>query len=111
MVLRIGDGELGVIGLVTTQLVSVITPDGPVRVSRDVPRPSYLHGDLYPSVVARLEDEQLVELVRRFGQDPGPDGSASDALSWEDYDERMGYIVCFFRSFLRESRYYHEPPD
>lgn len=100
----------GLIGLVTTRFVSVITPDGPVQVHRDVPRPSYLRGEPYPSVLARLTDERLVHLVRRFGQDPGLDTSASDAPSWEDYDERMGYIVCFFRGYLREQRYYDEPP-
>lgn len=100
----------GVLGMVTTRFVSVLTPDGPVQVCRDVPHPSYLAGDLYPPVLARLQDERLVALVRRFGQDPGLDGSASDAPSWEDYDERMGYITCFFRSYLREPRYYDEPP-
>jgi hypothetical protein len=100
----------GLIGLAATHFVSVITPDGPVRVNRDVPRPSYLGGDLYPLVLAHLEDERLIALVRRFGQDPGLDGSASDAPSWEDYDERMGYIVCFFRGYLREPRYYDPPP-
>lgn len=100
----------GVVGLLTTSLVSVITPDGPVPVQRDVPRPSYLHGAAYPDVLSQLQDERLVGLVREFGQNPGLDGTASDAPSWEDYDERMGYIVCFFRAFLREPRYYDEPP-
>ncbi len=100
----------GLAGLVTTRFVSVVTPDGEVDVCRDVPRPSYLHGSLYPSVVARLEDPTLVGLVTSFGQDPGMDTSASDAPSWEDYDERMGFIVCFFRGYLREHRYYDEPP-
>ena len=100
----------GVVGLVTTRLVSVLTPDGDLQVSRDVPHPSYLGGALYPDVVARLDDEPLISVVRRFGQDPGLDGSASDAPRWEDYDERMGYIVCFFRSFLREPRYFEPPP-
>lgn len=100
----------GLVGLVTTRFVSVLTPDGPVQVHRDVPAPSYLCGEQYPPVLARLTDERLVRLVRRFGQDPGLDSSASDAPSWEDYEERMGYIVCFFRSYLREQRYYDEPP-
>jgi hypothetical protein len=100
----------GVVGLLTTRLVSVVTPDGPVQVHRDVPRPTYLHGAAYPDVLSQLQDERLVALVRQFGQDPGLDGTASDAPSWEDYDERMGYIVCFFRAFLRDARYYDEPP-
>lgn len=99
----------GLAALVATRFVSVVTPDGDVDVCRDVPRPSYLHGQRYPDVVRHLEDEALVSLVRDFGQDPGEDASASDAPSWEDYDERMGYIVCFFRSYLREMRYYDEP--
>ena len=100
----------GPAGLLTTRFVSVITPDGPVSVVRDVPRPSYLAGDVYPRVLHTLADPALVALVRRFGQDPGLDVSASDAPSWEDYDERMGYITCFFRCFQREPRYFDEPP-
>ena len=100
----------GPAGLLTTRFVSVITPDGPVSVVRDVPRPTYLAGDVYPPVLHRLDDPSLVALVRRFGQDPGLDVTASDAPSWEDYDERMGYITCFFRCFQREPRYFDEPP-
>lgn len=100
----------GPAGLVTTRFVSVVTPDGPVSVARDVPRPSYLGGQVYPPVLATLEDDALVTLVRRFGQDPGADVRASDAPTWEDYDERMGYITCFFRCFQREPRYFDDPP-
>jgi hypothetical protein len=101
----------GLAALVTTRFVSVITPDGEVDVCRDVPRPSYLGGDLYPPVLSRLADPVLIDLVTSFGQDPGLDNAASDAPSWEDFDERMGYIVCFFRGYLREQRYYDEPPS
>jgi hypothetical protein len=101
----------GPAGLLTTQFVRVLTPDGPVPVARDVPRPRYLDGARYPAVLQQLEDPDLVALVRSFGQDAGPEERASDARSWEDYEERMGYITCFFRAYLRERRYFDEPRD
>jgi hypothetical protein len=100
----------GIAGLLTTRFVWVLTPDGPAAVARDVPPPSYLGGARYPAVLEQLEDAELVALVRGFGQDPGPDITASDARSWEDYSERMGYITCFFRSYLRDQRYFDPPP-
>jgi hypothetical protein len=101
----------GVAGLLTTRFVHVLTPDGPVTVSDDVPRPRYLGGARYPAVLERLHDPRLVSLVRSFGQDPGLDAAASDARSWEDYHDRMGYITCFFRAYLREPRYFDLPTD
>jgi hypothetical protein len=101
----------GPAGVLTSRFVRVLTPDGPVAVARDVPRPGYLDGARYPAVLQQLEDPDLVALVRSFGQDPGPDGRASDARSWEDYAERMGYITCFFRAYLRERRYLDDPRD
>ena len=100
----------GLVGLFTTSFVSVVTPDGEAEVNDDVPLPHYLKGQRFPSVLAELHDPELCRLVREFGQDPGLDVSASDAWSWEDYAERMGYIVCFFRSYLREARYFDAPP-
>lgn len=100
----------GLVGLFTTSFVSVVTPDGEAEVNEDVPLPRYLKGQRFPSVLAELRDPELCRLVRKFGQDPGLDVSASDAWSWEDYAERMGYIVCFFRSYLREARYFDAPP-
>jgi hypothetical protein len=71
---------------------------------------TYLAGDVYPRVLHRLDDADLVALVRRFGQDPGLDVRASNAPSWEYCDERMGYITCFFRCFQREPCYFGQPP-
>ncbi len=62
-------------------------------------------------MVQHLQDPDLVALVRSFGQDPGPDERASDARSWEDYAERMGYIACFFRAYLGERPYFDEPRE
>jgi hypothetical protein len=99
----------GLAALVATRFVLVVTRDGEVDVCRAVPRPSHLHGHRYPDIVGDLEAEALVSLVRDFGREDRADASASDAPSWEDYDERMGYIVCLQRSYLREMRYYGEP--
>ncbi|MEW5854860.1 MAG: hypothetical protein AB2A00_39150 [Myxococcota bacterium] len=47
--------------------------------------------------------------ARRFGQDP-QSTQHSDASDWSKYDERMGYIFHYFRSYQQESRL-HETPS
>ena len=99
----------GLFGLVTTRFVHVVTPDGPLDVCRDVPAPSYLVGRRYPEVLDRLVNVELCELARRFGHAIGDDVGASDAATWESFEERMGYIFAFFRAFSRDTRFFDVP--
>jgi hypothetical protein len=99
----------GVFGLVTTRFISIETPDGPLDVSRDVPLPSYLAGARYPRELDPLSNPDLVALAARFGQSIADDVSASNALSWESYDERMGFILTFFRAYQRDERFFDLP--
>ncbi|MFZ0529175.1 MAG: hypothetical protein WAL91_01390, partial [Propionicimonas sp.] len=99
----------GLFGLVTTRFVQMVTPDGPVDVCRDVPRPSYLGGRTYPASLDRLTNVELCELARRFHHAIDTDVGASDAASWESFEERMGYIFAFFRAFARDLRFFDVP--
>jgi hypothetical protein len=99
----------GLFGLVTTRFVHVVTPDGPLDVCRDVPRPSYLDGRRYPVALDQLTNEDLCELARRFHQSIGADVGSSDAATWESFEERMGYIFTFFRAFARDIRFFDVP--
>jgi len=99
----------GLFGLITTRFVHVVTPDGPLDVCRDVPRPSYLGGRLYPAGLDPLTNVDLCELARRFHHSIGADDRTSDAASWESFDERMGYIFAFFRAFARDVRFFDVP--
>ena len=99
----------GLFGRITTRFVEVITPDGPLDVCRDVPLPSYLGGLRYPSVLSHLTRDDLCELAERFDHAPDGDVIGSRVTTWECYDERMGYIFCFFRAFARDARYFDVP--
>lgn len=99
----------GLFGLVTTQFISIETPDGPIDVCRDVPSPGYLAGARFPPVLDPLSNADLVGLAVRFGQSVADDVSTSNALSWEDYDERMGFILTFFRAYQRDERFFLLP--
>ena len=101
----------GVFGLVTTRFISIATPDGPIDVCRDVPCPGYLGGARFPSVLDPLRNADLVGLAARFGQSVAEDVSASNALTWESYDERMGFILTFFRAYQRDERFFALPED
>ncbi len=99
----------GVFGLVTTRFISIETPDGPIDVCRDVPCPGYLAGARFPHVLDPLRNADLVALAVRFGQSVTDDVSASNALTWESYDERMGFILTFFRAYQRDERFFALP--
>ncbi|MEV8266378.1 hypothetical protein [Microbacterium sp. NPDC076911] len=101
----------GIFGLVTTRFVSIETPDGSIDVCRDVPPPRYLAGARFPLVLDSLANPDLVALALRFGQSPTNDVSASNALSWESYDERMGFILTFFRAYQRDARFFVVPAE
>ncbi|WES62749.1 hypothetical protein P0L94_09775 [Microbacter sp. GSS18] len=96
-------------GLVTTRFVRIDTPDGPLDVCRDVAPPVYLAGALFPDVLSDLANPELCAACERYGQSIGPDAAASNALAWEDYDDRMGYILTFFRAYQRDARFFEVP--
>ncbi|GAA3632291.1 hypothetical protein GCM10022200_13980 [Microbacterium awajiense] len=93
----------GIFGLVTTRFVRIETPDGPVDVCRDVLAP-------FPPVLTELTNADLCAECARFGQSTGLDVAASNALVWEDYDDRMGFILTFFRAYQRDERFFDVPP-
>lgn len=91
----------GPFGMAATLLVTVAVPEGDVHVSRDVPRPAYLHGSRWPPALERLTDPRLIEIARGYRQEVDS-ADSSNATSWEDFGERMGYIFCFFRAYQRD---------
>ncbi|BDZ65513.1 hypothetical protein [Agromyces mangrovi Wang et al. 2018] len=99
----------GLFGLVTTRFVHLETPDGPIDVTDDVAPPGYLAGAQFPVSLAALADPELVLLFLRFHQSPGGDATHSDAPIWEDFDERMGFILTFFRAHQCDPRYFDVP--
>lgn len=99
----------GVFGLVTTRFVHIETPDGPVDVCRDLLAPRYIAPAIFPAVLAELTHPGLVSACGRYGQAVGGDVSASNVLLWEDYADRMGFILTFFRAYQRDDRFFTVP--
>ena len=99
----------GPFGTAATLFVTVEVPEGQLHVSRDVSPPAYLGGAPWPPPLMRLRDLRLVELARMYGQDQ-ESARFSDATSWEDLYERMGYIFCFFRAYQRDAGLVVLPP-
>jgi hypothetical protein len=91
----------GLFGIVTTRFVHLELPEATLDLCRPVPAPAYLDGAMWPSALDAISDPGLVSLYDRIGQAPDDvDGAA--ARSWEDFDERMGFIAIFFRAFQRD---------
>lgn len=99
----------GPFGLITTRFIHIETPDGPLDVCRDVAAPHYLDGELFPAVLAELVNADLCTACAGYGQSLGADAAASNTLSWEDFDDRMGYILTFFRAYQRDERFFEIP--
>lgn len=101
----------GIFGLVTTRFVVIFTPDGPLDVCRDVVAPAYLAGTLFPGPLELLSRPELCALCGQFGQSTAADVAASNALAWEDFDDRMGFILTFFRAYQRDARFFEVPAE
>ncbi|WP_137844202.1 hypothetical protein [Microbacterium sp. 2FI] len=101
----------GVFGLVTTRFVRIVTPDGELDVCEDVVVPGYLAPDAFPLPLMQLEDPDLCALCDRFGQSHEADVAASNSLVWEDFDDRMGFILTFFRAYQRDERFFAVPVE
>ncbi|WP_345801613.1 hypothetical protein AAIB33_00520 [Microbacterium sp. AZCO] len=99
----------GPFGLITTRFIAIETPDGDIDVCRDVLAPAYLTDELFPAVLLELEHDELRAACDAFGQSRGAESSASNALRWEDYDDRMGFILTFFRAYQRDARFFDVP--
>ena len=91
----------GLVGRAASTLITLAIPDGDLMVTRDIPLPGYLEGAQWPAPLAHLHDPALVEMARRYGQDPESDRYAN-ATNWETFEERMGFIFCFFRAYQRD---------
>jgi hypothetical protein len=100
----------GVAGILATRFVSIGIPDGDIDVCRAVPRPSYLAGRQWPTVLQTIDDARVRELLRSYGQQVD-DATESAAATWEEFDERMGFIACFFRAYQRDPALFSLPPD
>lgn len=100
----------GLAGILATRFVSIGIPDGDLDVCRSVPRPSYLAGRQWPDVLEAIHDVRVRDLLVSYGQTVD-DARESAAPTWEDFDERMGFIACFFRAYQRDPGLFALPPD
>jgi len=88
--------------LVTARLMRIRLPYGDLRLGDDLPElPARRR---FPDLLASLEIPELAAMFDRFDR-----GLPSRAIDWSDLDDRMRYIVNFFRS-RQKSLEIFEPP-
>ncbi len=95
--------------VIATSHMGLRLPEGMLELSRDVPRPAYLDGALFPPDLMELDDEDAVALAARFGQDLHS-ARRSGAPDWESYHERMGYIFTLLRAHQCDPSLFPLPP-
>ncbi len=95
--------------VLATSHLGLRLPEGVLELSRDVPRPAYLHGAPFPPDLMVLDDPDAIALAARFGQDLDS-ADRSDAPDWESYDERMGYIFTLLRAHQCDPSLFDLPP-
>jgi hypothetical protein len=83
-------------GDVMTELLgTIVTPEGTLRLNRDVP--ALPDGPFRPPEFDVLVVDDLAHLLSRFNR-AGPDGSDSRAPDWSSLDDRMNFIANLFLS-------------
>ena len=94
--------------LMTELLGNIETPDGVLRLDRDVPPlpgEPFVPSDLDPVVV-----DDLSALLARFDRSDG-EGRESRALDWVNLDDRMNFITNLFRSRHHRKELFQPPFD
>ena len=99
----------GLAGILGTRFVKITIPEGDLDVCQDVPRPRYLDGRQWPEALSELADRRLLDLLDDYGQDSAS-ARHSNAPTWESFNERMGFIACFFRAYQRDDSLFQRPP-
>jgi ER-bound oxygenase mpaB/B'/Rubber oxygenase, catalytic domain len=96
-------------GALMTELLGTIqTPDGTLRLDRDVPPipgKAFVPGDLEPIVI-----DDLATLLERFNR-AERDGDGSRAIDWVSLDDRMNFISNLFRSRHHRTELFQPPFD
>jgi hypothetical protein len=88
-----------------TRFLAFDTPLGEIRAGGPLPTPP----DFDPlAVPPPYRNEQVQQLVDRFGAPRGAD-ACTPTRNWLSYDERMRFIVCYFRLYQRTAALF-EPP-
>jgi hypothetical protein len=103
----LGHALADVWGALMTELLGTIqTPDGTLRLDRDVPAipgKAFVPADLEPVVV-----DDLAVLLERFNR-AERNGHGSRAINWVDLDDRMNFITNLFRSRHHRKELFQPP--
>lgn len=98
--------------LSTRKLTTLPTPRETLRLGRDLPAPP--GAPLFPSLLERLDDGELVDTLERYGAyDPSAPvrrfAAGSGARDWALLDERMRFILTYFRSRQTDESQFSPP--
>jgi len=95
-----------VLRTVTRMTMTYALPTRVMRLGEDVVPPTELVN--FPAELLRVENERLRAIIRRY--DAGLDTlSGSGALNWASLDDRMSFIVDFFRAYQHYKQLFDPP--
>lgn len=85
--------------VITELFLSIITPNGELDTSEDMP--PLPNGDMYPDALKKLTLPEAQALVEELDYTPGT-SRGSGARDWTQLGDRMNYVVDLFRSRQQE---------
>lgn len=91
--------------IVTSFLMQLTLPDGPLQLGAGLPPPPG-QSSLFPPVLQQINDNELRTLLTRYG---ALNPTNSGVADWADLDQRMRFILTFFRSWQRHPRLFEQP--
>lgn len=92
--------------IVTTRMMELRLPYGDLRLGADLP---LLPGQrLFPDMLQRLEQPELIRFLQRFEVDPDS-MRGSRAADWGSLDDRMRFIITLFRTRQKSLELFDQP--
>ncbi|MFI0350780.1 hypothetical protein [Actinomadura sp. 9N407] len=82
-------------GFYTRHMMGMVTPIGRIRLGRPLPPPRRAATE---PLWAPIRDADVRKLIEDYV--PDPERAADGVTDWLDFDDRMRFIVAFFRTYL-----------
>lgn len=91
--------------IVTSFLMQLTLPDGPLQLGAGL-QPPPGQSSLFPPALQQINDNDLRTLLVRYGALNAVNSGTAD---WADLDQRMRFILTFFRSWQQHPRLFTQP--
>jgi hypothetical protein len=91
--------------IVTSFLMQLTLPDGPLQLGASLPPPPG-QSSLFPAALQQINDNELRTLLVQYGALNALNSGTAD---WADLNERMRFILTFFRAWQQHPRLFAQP--